>query len=255
MNIERISVTRKQIWDTCRQQYKYRYFLKLESPEPEPFYFEYGKIVHKIAEEYVANKGERTLNEIRDAVIHGEIEIENGKKASKIPPAYMKRLPGHIRSIEALTKQIGFKGKLEHWFELDLDPPHNKRLVGVIDRLIANESKNKIFIIDYKTTKKGIWRKTPQTIGSDLQLRAYSRAVQVEYEVKAKQIAAALYYVEGGNLVPARFTQKAIDGAVRELITAFDEIKATNPDSIFGKVGNHCFRCDYKTICPYYRSR
>jgi len=80
MDIERISVTRKSIWDTCRQQYKYRYFLKLESPVPEPYYFEYGKIVHKIAEEYIANQGDVSLSEIRDAVINGEIEIENGKK-------------------------------------------------------------------------------------------------------------------------------------------------------------------------------
>ena len=154
-----------------------------------------------------------------------------------------------------ITQQIGFKGELECSFNVDLDQPHNKRLIGIIDRKIVSAAKDKIFIIDYKTTKKGIWRKTPQTIGQDLQLRAYSWAIQVEYQVPAKQIAAALYYVEGGNLVPARFTQRALDSAVRELITAFDEIRATNPNSIFGKVGDHCFRCDYKTICPYYRSK
>lgn len=255
MDIERISVTRNSIWKECRQRYKYRYVLKVESPEPEPFYFEYGKIVHKIAEEFVANQGNRTLTEISEAVLHGEIELEHGKKASKVPPSYMKRLPGHIRSIASLTEQIGFKGDLEYSFNLDLDPPHKKYCLGIIDRLIGNDVKDKFFIIDYKTTQKGPWRQTPQTIGKDLQLRTYTWAVQQEHGVPAERIAAALYYLEGSNLIPARFTQRAIDGAVRELIVTYDEIKATSPDSVFGRVGDHCGRCDYRTICPYYRSK
>ena len=52
MNIEHISVSRKQCFDTCKAQYKYRYHLKIVSEEPTADHFTYGKIVHKVAENY-----------------------------------------------------------------------------------------------------------------------------------------------------------------------------------------------------------
>ena len=56
MKIEHLSVSRKQLWDQCNQAYKYKYHLRLASQEPEPEYFLYGKLVHKVAEEYVKNR-------------------------------------------------------------------------------------------------------------------------------------------------------------------------------------------------------
>ena len=53
MNIEHISVSRKQCFDTCKAQYKYRYHLKIVSEAPTADHFTYGKIVHKVAENYV----------------------------------------------------------------------------------------------------------------------------------------------------------------------------------------------------------
>jgi ATP-dependent helicase/DNAse subunit B len=50
MNIEHISVSRYQVFVECKQKYKYRYHLAIKPDKPEPFYFTYGKIVHKIAE-------------------------------------------------------------------------------------------------------------------------------------------------------------------------------------------------------------
>src|SRR6185295_3062375 len=51
VRIEHISISRESIWNECQYKYKYRYHLDLKPPE-EPIYFEYGKIVHKIIEDY-----------------------------------------------------------------------------------------------------------------------------------------------------------------------------------------------------------
>ena len=65
-----MSVSRKSVWDECKKKYYYKYHLKLDSEEPEPFYFTYGKIIHKIAEEFVERKGKTTINEITNLVLN-----------------------------------------------------------------------------------------------------------------------------------------------------------------------------------------
>jgi len=247
-----ISVSRKGTWDECQQRYKYRYYLKVESPEEEPYYFQFGKIVHKIAEEYVQQKGTISINEITKSVIHGEIELEEGVRVTApLPAAYAKRLPNHVRTIKSISDQMGFEGETEFDFKLDMQPPHEKFVVGFIDRLII---KNGIyFIVDYKTTKKGRWRKTPITIKKDLQLRTYTWAVHKKFNVPIENIRSALYYAEGGNLIPAKFTQSAVDAAIKELTDAYDEITAADPDKILGNVSDNCRRCDYRNMCPFVR--
>jgi ATP-dependent exoDNAse (exonuclease V) beta subunit len=255
MDINRISVSRQDTWNTCKYKYVLHYILKTPPPEGEPYWFEYGKIIHKIAEEYVSNKGEKKLVDLTESVMTGEIEIEQGVKASwnTIPPEYRKRIPGNIEAIAKLTDQIGFEGDIETAFQYDLNPPNEKWIAGVLDRLIIKN--DKFFILDYKTTKKGKWRKTPKTIRKDKQLRTYAWAVQQKYECPADSIRGALYYVEGGNLIATKYTQPGIDAAVKELSDTYDEIKATDENSVWGQTGWHCKYCGYNSICPYYRPR
>jgi ATP-dependent exoDNAse (exonuclease V) beta subunit len=253
MQIEYISVSRAGTWEECKYRYRYRYHLKVPSPEEEPYYFEYGKIVHAIAEHYVLEQGKKPLTEISRAILRGEVEIEDGVTVkNKVPPSYLKRLTGHLRSIEVLTKQIGFKGDVERPFFLDLDPPNEIMAKGVIDRLIPKDYN--YFIIDYKTTKKGKWRKTPLSIKKDLQLRIYTWAVHRILNVPIDKIKSALYYVEGGNLIPVVFSQQSVEQAVTELIKTYHDIKNTDPNKVLGNVGDHCGRCDYRNICPFVRT-
>jgi CRISPR/Cas system-associated exonuclease Cas4 (RecB family) len=250
-DINRISVTRKGIFDECQQKYKYRYILKIDPPQEEPFYFVYGKIIHKIAEEYVRNKGKKHLNEIKDMVLEGKIELEHGQVAPPLPIEYAKRVAPMLRAVSYLTEQIGFEGELEYDFAVDLDPPNGILYQGIVDWLIPKNGG--IYIIDYKTTKKGRWRKTPRTIQNDLQLRAYAWAIQQKFDIPAEKIKGALFYLEGSNLIATRFTQKAMDSARQELLDAFHKIRATDPDKILGTVGDHCGRCEYQTLCPFLR--
>src|ERR1051325_5200720 len=122
MNIEHISVSRESVFKECKLIYKYQYHLKIPSGVPEPFHFTYGKLIHKIAEEYVRNKGDRLLSEVAIDVLQGKIPLEIGVYAPMLPPEYKKRMPSHLRSIKTITEQIGMEGELEYSFRYDLDP-------------------------------------------------------------------------------------------------------------------------------------
>ena len=250
MDITHISVSRKKCFDTCAQQYKYRYHLKLPRPGEEPIYFIYGKIVHKIAEEYVRLKGEQSVGDISKDVLRGKIEIEDGQVAPELPPDYKRKLTRHLRAIQNLTERIGYDGQLEYPFRYDLDPPHEKNIVGFLDRLIIRG--DKAWIIDYKTTKKGKWRVNSTTVKQDLQLRAYARVVQREFGLKPENISAALYYLEGEEIVSAKYSEASLILVEKDLLDAYDEIKAADPDKVWGRVGWHCKNCDYATVCPFY---
>ncbi|MHA2043233.1 MAG: RecB family exonuclease [Candidatus Thorarchaeota archaeon] len=258
MDITRISVSRKQVWDECEYKYKLKYHLKEPSPEEEPFYFIFGKIVHKIAEEYVNARGELTLNEVTESVMTGKIPLESYKEEvvfapKKLPPEYKKRFPGMLKSIENLTKQIGFEGETEVKFEYDLLPPENKCVTGVIDRIVVRDG---IYhIIDYKTSKKGKYRKNRQTITEDLQLRCYSRVIQTQYDVPAEKIKAALHYLEGGDLIGAQYSDRSLEAAEKDMLKAYRDIEEKEADAAWGRTGWHCNRCEYRSMCPHFRNK
>ena len=245
---EHISVSRKQTWDECQKKYEFRYHLKMASPEPMQPYFTYGKYIHKIAEVYTEGKGKRAIEAIAKDVLEGKIEVEKGKPNLPLDPDYKKKLPSHIRNLKTLTDKIGYDGQLEWPFRFDLDPPNNLCAVGFIDRLIVRG--DKYFVLDYKTTKKGYWRKNSNTIRQDLQLRFYARVVQKEFGAKAENIKGALYYLEGGDLVATNFTEDSILSAEAELLEAYKKILSTKPEDVWARTGEHCRRCDYRSVCP-----
>ncbi len=250
MKIEHISVSRKQCFDTCKAQYKYRYHLQIVTNEPVADHFTYGKIVHKVAEHYVIEQGKKEIASIAKDVLSGKIFLEGTNPSPPLPPQYKEKFPIHLKNIKTITDRIGFDGFLEWEFNYDLDPPNNKKIKGFIDRLIIRGEK--FFILDYKTTKKGPWRKTKSTIGDDLQLRCYGKIIQNHFNAKPENIMAALYYLEGPNLISTGFTQESLDSAHEELVNTYDQIHQMNADDVIGTTGNHCRFCDYKKLCPYF---
>jgi len=249
MKIEHLSVSRVGVWELCQQQYKYKYHEKLPSLEDEPIYFAYGSIVHKIAEKYVESKGDTLISEITEDVLSGKIPLGEGKKLTKLTSEYKGKLVYHIRAIKKISDQLGYEGKTEWPFRYDLDPPNDKVVVGFIDRLVQKD--DKFWILDYKTTKKGPWRKGPREIAGDLQLRTYARIVQKTFDAKPENIKAALYYLDGAELVGASFSAQSLDKVEGELLKNYVAIEASNPNGVVGNVGNHCNRCDWRKICPF----
>ena len=254
MNIEHISVSRMSVWEECQQKYKFHYHLKVPLQGEEPFYFVYGKVIHKIAEEYVRRGDPNLFAEVVSDVLAGRVEIEPNKFAPKvIPRDYSRRMVGHLKHLKNLTTSIGGwdnPGSTEYKFRYDLNPPHENFATGFIDRIICRD--DKFFIIDYKTTKPGSYRKNERTILKDLQLRMYAKVIQKEYGAKAENIRACLYYLEGGNMIGATYSQASLDAAEDQMREAYRQIEGTNPASVQGKVGEHCRRCDFRKICPTY---
>lgn len=253
MKIQHLSVSRSQTWGECEQKYKYKYHMQLPSMIEEPPYFTYGKIVHKIIEVYTEEKGKRNIGLIKDEVLSGKILLENEEPniEKTLPDSYMKRFDPELKSFLKLTDKIGFEGKAEWGFLFDLDPPNKKNLKGIIDRLIIKN--DKFIIIDYKTTqKRSKWRKTPKTVTSDLQLQCYARVVMEYFKVDPKNIRAALYYLAGGDLIGATFSKKTLMQVEDKLLRIYKDIENRNPDTVKGTVGDHCKRCDYAKICPFF---
>lgn len=250
MDIEHISVSRKQTFDECPAKYNYKYHQKIVTFEPTPDYLIYGKIVHKVAEYYVKEQGKKDIALIANDVLGGKILLEFNKPSSPLPDAYKNKFPQHLKNIKALSDRIGYDGELEYEFVHDFDPPNNCLVKGVIDRLIIRNGK--YFILDYKTTKKGFFRKNSNTIRKDLQLRSYARVLQKLFNVKAEDIRAALYYVEGPELVPTKFTEESLETAEQELVGSYKTIKDMHPDEAHGRVGDQCRKCEWRKICPFY---
>jgi len=252
MNIEHISVSRSKSYKQCPYYYKLKYHDKIPNPGEEQFYFVYGKIIHKIAEQVIQEKGTRKISEVVNDVLSGDIEIEEGKKAPHLPVDYKKRLPSHIKAIEKLNKSIGYEGITEHKFKYDLESPNGKFVTGFIDRIIIRG--DKAWILDYKTTKKGPFRENKSTIRYDPQLRIYSRVVQKEFGIDPKNIKAALYYLEDEVILHSSYEEDSLESIEKELLEIYNEIYQHPPDHARGITGNHCNRCEYRDMCPFFRS-
>ena len=238
----------------CEQQYKYRYHLNIIPDKPQQIYFTYGQVVHKGAELYVESKGENTLEYYIKNIIEGNIPLDrNSEKKSRIelPLAYQRKLTDHVRAVKKITEILGFDGELEYEFKLDLDPPNNITVYGFIDRLIKKN--NKFYVIDYKTTKKGPYRKDKFSIKSDLQMQTYALIVKELFNVKAEDIVLALFYLEGSELVSVTFDEETLQNCKKLLIETYKKIINKDPDKVVGNVGSHCTRCDYNDICPFFR--
>lgn len=253
MLIEHISVSRKQTFKECPKRYSYKYHLKIPDEQPEQMFFTYGKVIHRIAELYVEGKGKKQIGKIAEDVLKGKVPLERySKKGTPIalPTNYRNRMPEHLRNVVRFSKDLGWAGELEMGFNHDLDPPNKKYVKGFIDRVVPKG--DLWYIIDYKTSQKNNFRKNRLTITNDLQLRCYASVVQKKFDVPADKIRAALLYLEGGDLVGAQFSQQSLDAAEKELLDAYNQIKAADADQVQGYVGDHCRYCPYRKICPFW---
>jgi CRISPR/Cas system-associated exonuclease Cas4 (RecB family) len=58
--------------------------------------------------------------------------------------------------------------------------------------------------------------------------------------------------LDGGDLVPTKFNENIIKKTETLLLETYNQINNKEPDEAYGKVGQHCRRCDYRKICPFY---
>jgi RecB family exonuclease len=173
-----------------------------------------------------------------------------GKKAPRFDPEYQNKLIRMLGYYKRLTEKIGYGGELEWKFDLDMDG-HNRKMTGFIDRMIRKD--DEFFLLDYKTTKTGGWRKNERTIGQDLQLMCYCYVVMNTFKVPAKNIRAALFYLDDNKLIPTTFSEEQLLSVPEKLLARYKEIESLDPDKVHGNTGRHCHRCDYRTLCQFWK--
>jgi CRISPR/Cas system-associated exonuclease Cas4 (RecB family) len=251
MKINHISVSRDQCYKECQVKYKFRYHLNIKSPEPEQFYFTYGKIVHRAIELHTKNRGSEEVEKIASDLITGKIELQHGQKPAPIDitPEYKQALIRQLGHYKRLVDKIGFDGDIEWKFDMDMDGK-GRILTGFIDRVIRK--KDNFFLLDWKTTKPSQWRKDSRTITTDLQLQCYCYVVREKFKVPAANIEAALFFLDDNKLYPVRFSEKTLDSVPVRMLQVHKEIEETNPDKAIPNIGPHCKRCDYMRLCPFY---
>lgn len=253
MNINHISISRSKTFKECRRKYLYQYHLKTPSPEPEPAFFTFGKIVHKIAEEYVRTRGAKPYSVLWEDIKAGRLEIDEGADAPQLTKDQLRRLLKHLKFLQKLNNRIGRDGIVEYGFKYDLDPPNGRNVVGFIDRLIL--SADQAFILDYKTTKPGKFRCTRKQAPFDPQLRTYARVVQKEFGIPSHKIAAAFYYLEDGELIATNFTDELLEHNESSLRELYFQIENADPNNVVGTPGEYCRFCNYRSLCPESRFR
>lgn len=250
MNIEHLSVSRSGCFDLCKQQYKFRYHLKVLADKPEQQYFTYGKLVHTAAEIYVESKGARPIHDIVTDLLQGRINFDGSQNMHNLDADYFKKIYAHTSVIERFTQKVGFDGEIEYEIKYDLDPPNNRTFLGYIDRLIVKN--DRAIIIDYKTSKKNKYRKNKVTIKKDLQLNAYALYVSQKFSIAPENIQAALVYLEEPEVVSTNFTLKGLEETKEFLRKSYIDIESYPEEKVKGSVGFHCQRCDYNESCTFY---
>jgi CRISPR/Cas system-associated exonuclease Cas4 (RecB family) len=58
--------------------------------------------------------------------------------------------------------------------------------------------------------------------------------------------------LEGGDLIGAKFSQESLDAVEKELLETYMAIESMKPEHARGNVGDHCKRCEYRKMCPFY---
>ena len=254
MDINHLSVSRTQVWESCRLKYKLNYHLHTPSPEAEPPYFLYGSLVHKIAQEYVESKGKRNINDIKNDCLNGVILLEANQDTiprKALPIEYQNKLSKHLVALMKSFAKFGFDGECEYAFDYDINPPHQQHVNGKIDRLIQKDGK--VVIIDYKTTKSGFWQKSKKDIIDDIQLQCYTMVVCERFKMTPENVFSALYYLDNENFIGAQFSRTTLDKCRENLIKIYNEIETSDPDKVMGSVGKQCDRCEFRTLCPALR--
>ena len=222
----------------CPLRYKYSYVLKI--PVAPNHSLSFGNTIHDTLKEFHTQKmfgKDITLKELLK--IYGK---------NWNPLGYLDEKHRKLRftSGEKLLEQYYNKNKdievkhlgIEKSFNLMVD---GIKLYGKIDR-IDEFPNGDVEIIDYKTGSE----KDQKEADQDAQMTIYAMAAKEALKLNPKCLT--LYYVESGERVSTKRTDKQI-GAEKEKIK--EVVKEMKKGRFEATPGRHCTWCDYKDICPF----
>ena len=118
-------------------------------------------------------------------------------------------------------------------------------LIGSIDRIDQRDDKT-FEIIDYKT---GEGKTKQREIENDAQLTIYAIAAKETIGINPDLLS--LYFLERNVKVSTRRTEEQLKEKKEEIIKTVEEIQKSD---FPGKSGHWCEWCEFKRICPVYKT-
>lgn len=236
--LDHISYSQIDNYLICPLRYKYSYVLNIPTPPSRSLNF--GDTFHK------------TLNEFHTKIMFGNkptlenlfeifeknwnpLGYENEKDRKNAFEEGKKILKDYYEKNKGLdAKHLG----LEKKFVLSID---GTKLKGTIDR-IDKLSDGTVEIIDYKTGKE----KSQKDVDNNVQMTIYTMGATEALKIKPDVLS--LYFLNTGNKISTKRTQKQVE-AQREIIK--DVIKNIKEENFEPKPGRDCMYCDFKEICPF----
>jgi len=130
----------------------------------------------------------------------------------------------------------------EEQFSVQVGPT---TLVGRIDR-IDRVAGDQVAIIDYKTGKP----KSQEDADESLQLSLYALAVREKWGHAVDRLM--FHNLEGNTAITTQRSEVELEEAKLRVEEVAEKIAA---GEFKAKVGNHCFSCAYRGLCPYTEKR
>ena len=236
--LDHISYSQIDNYLICPLRYKYSYVLNIPTPPSRSLNF--GDTFHK------------TLNEF-----HTKIMIGNKPSLEDLYKIFEKNWNplGYENEKDRKNTFEEGKGILKKYYEKnqDLNVKHlglekkfvlhidGTKLKGTIDR-IDKLPDGSVEIIDYKTGKE----KSQKEVDDNVQMTIYTMGAADALKIKPDVLS--LYFLNSGNKISTKRTQKQVD-AQREIIK--DVIKNINEENFEPNPGRDCIYCDFKDICPF----
>jgi DNA helicase-2/ATP-dependent DNA helicase PcrA len=237
VNVNRLSYSQIDTFQTCPLKYKFRYLFKIPSPSPHAANF--GSSVHNTLNEFYQQLQKGTTATLE--LLH-ELYEKNW-----IPSGYDNK--GH----ELARKKKGLE-ILERFFEQEkrsglIIPVYLERsfhlkigtlaFTGRIDR-IDKLADGTYEVIDYKTGSS----KRKSDLKKDLQLSLYALACQEVFKIPVQKLS--LYFLEDASKISTTRTAEDLEEVRGEFEKLAGELKTSNFEA---NPDDHCRYCEFRVLC------
>jgi DNA helicase II / ATP-dependent DNA helicase PcrA len=237
INVNNLSFSRVDTFETCPLKYKFKYLFQIASPTPHAANF--GSSVHNAVNRFhesVTSGAEPTLELLKDCYEKTWIPVGYESKAHE--QARKKKGLDVMETFYENEKRNGFivPAFLEKAFNVKIGKVRFNGRIDRIDKLPDGTYE----VIDFKTGsyKKGV------NLKNDLQLSLYALACRDVFNIKVS--ALSLYFLENAEKVSTTRAPEDLDKLKTELLEVSANIKVSD---FAPTPGHHCDWCEYRILC------
>ena len=247
----RLSPSRVNDFNNCRQLYKYRVIDQL--PEAVSLDAERGTLVHAVLHDlFESTAADRTIDTARDLLPSRWRDQMEEKPELKILVTNEKEWidrAGALLTTYFLLEEPGAFEPTHREIHVEMDLSDEVYLHGYVDRLVVAPT-GEVRIIDSKTGKspKPGWEEKAL-----FQLRIYALIYWRTWGVLPRLLQ--LIYLGDGQLLRNSPTDFELTATEKQLLRIADEIiKAEATDQWPAKPSRLCDWCSFKSICPAFNN-